>query len=53
MISKNRMLGFSKLVGTIEKNILFKKIDFWLPLRVYSASKDGQVSKNDSNSSSS
>jgi len=36
-ITKNRMLGFSKLVGTIEKNILLKKIDFWLPLRVHCA----------------
>jgi hypothetical protein len=49
-ISKNRMLGFSKLVGTIEKNILLKKIDFWLPLRVHCTSSQ-LGAKNTTNSS--
>jgi len=37
-LSKNKLLAFSKLVGTLEKKIMMKKIDFWLPLRVHCAS---------------
>ena len=33
-MNRQKLLAFMKLVGTLEKKIMLRKIDFWLPLRV-------------------
>ena len=33
-MSPKKILGFMKLVGSIEKKVLLRKMDFWLPLKV-------------------
>lgn len=33
-MSPKKILGFMKLVGSIEKKVMLRKMDFWLPLKV-------------------
>ena len=33
-MSPKKILGFMKLVGCLEKKVMLRKIDFWLPLKV-------------------
>jgi hypothetical protein len=47
-ISKTKLLAFSKLVGAIEKKIMLRKMDFWLPLRVHCAGKSNKLSNSNS-----
>jgi len=42
------LLAFSKLVGAIEKKIMLRKMDFWLPLRVHCAGKSNKLSNSNS-----
>ena len=38
-ISKTKMKGFMKLVLVLEKKIMVRRFDFWLPLRRFDQSK--------------
>ena len=38
-LSKTKILALSKLAGIVEKKIMLRKMDFWLPLRVHTANR--------------
>jgi len=41
-MSPKKILGFMKLVGSIEKKVMLRKMDFWLPLKVKYQSQESE-----------